>query len=434
MPILHRIVSVFIFTLLLLLLLLIVSSSISASLSSDIQLHSAERLSPSQFAVYKSSTRHAKTLGTIEDSITRTEGTNCKQTPSSSHSCDLCCDGKCCEDSQFWNANRTLENAQLWIPVRVLYIIPVLTHSNVLPSDSSVKTLFGQVNQAFAQFPFRFLFNSSSFVKNDTLISSCPTDDCYTDPNCGFFNNVLPTAAQRNDHEIVLIVCHGISYLGEAQFPWGAPQYQYIQLQLSNFLGAAIAHELGHNVGLMHVFQGACDSKGDWVSDTAPATTASGTCGSVRDSCPGHAGNDDTRNFMNYGIAWNCGMGFTAGQIERATRTMEQYRPSLIANTRVSLNESNSNFGNESSSVTRMPGCAIEAKTFADCWCENDRLDPATWCQSLAPPGVTFTTAVTLSPATTPAPANAASSAVKMMWIYGTSMTLMFVFFVGNLQ
>ena len=67
-------------------------------------------------------------------------------------------------------------------------------------------------------------------------------------------------------------------------------------------LGSSAVHEVGHWLGLMHVFEGkTCGGPGDMVDDTPTQATPSWGCGEVKDSCPDQPGFDNTQNFMDYG-------------------------------------------------------------------------------------------------------------------------------------
>jgi hypothetical protein len=338
----------------------------------------------------------------FEDTIARTAGTNCHQSAGSSYTCDMCCNGNCCENPSTWTPkSSSLDNAQSWIPVRFAFVIPTSFSLGSLPSQQDQKTLIGRTNQAFQYFPFRFLYSSQTIIQNDTVWNQCATDPCFTSSSCGFLNILLPAVNADVHNEIVIIMCHGISYLGEAQFPWAAPSVQYVQLQLNKGMTTpTIVHELGHYLGLFHVFEGSCSTadQGDWVSDTPQASSANGNCFIVKDSCPGLAGVDDSYNFMNYGLNWDCNLHFTDGQLSRAIAAMEYYRPTLVKNTKISLTSSNAVNNTSSNSVERTPACTTYAETFNDCWCENPDLDPSTWCKSAAPPGTTFTAGATPAP------------------------------------
>jgi hypothetical protein len=196
------------------------------------------------------------------------------------------------------------------------------------------------------------------------------------------------------NEEVVVTICSGLGYLGEAQFPWAADKVQYVQVRLEDFdASPAMVHELGHYVGLFHTFAGDCSGdQGDWVEDTAVGTDASNNCLTPKDSCPGAAGRDEVKNFMNYGSKWECGMSFSLGQAERARRAMEQYRGGLIQRTRVSTDKS------DTSGATQTPACAQAAQTLEDCWCATPQLDPRQWCRAVSPDGRLFVEGATWAP------------------------------------
>ncbi|PSK58600.1 extracellular metalloprotease-4 [Elsinoe australis] len=95
----------------------------------------------------------------------------------------------------------------------------------------------------------------------------------------------------------------------------------------TNFnLGLTAVHEVGHWFGAYHVFQGsACSGSGDFVSDTPIQSTATSGCPVGKDSCPGVAGVDSIRNYMDYSYD-SCMNTFSAGQISRMNSLYAQYR------------------------------------------------------------------------------------------------------------
>ena len=87
--------------------------------------------------------------------------------------------------------------------------------------------------------------------------------------------------------------------------------------------GGAIAHQIGHWVGLYHTFQGGCEVPGDWVDDTGPQKFPTYGCLSKRHSC-GEA-YEPVHNPMNFSDD-ECIWGFTPQQGDRISAAFDAYR------------------------------------------------------------------------------------------------------------
>jgi hypothetical protein len=121
---------------------------------------------------------------------------------------------------------------------------------------------------------------------------------------------------------------NGPGYLGFATFPsWykRSPQLDGIVLDYNSFTGGAYGtnfslaktgtHETGHWLGLLHTFQGGCNDKGDYVSDTPDERYPASGCPEGLDTCS-TPGTDPIHNYMDYTFD-SCYNQFTAGQADR---------------------------------------------------------------------------------------------------------------------
>ncbi|KAF8071238.1 MEP1 [Scenedesmus sp. PABB004] len=88
--------------------------------------------------------------------------------------------------------------------------------------------------------------------------------------------------------------------------------------------GYTMVHEVGHWLGLLHVFENGCSAAGDSVDDTPPQASAAYGCPLQRDTCPG-GGRDPVTNYMGY-TDDACMTGFTRGQAERILAMWDVYR------------------------------------------------------------------------------------------------------------
>ena len=120
----------------------------------------------------------------------------------------------------------------------------------------------------------------------------------------------------------------GLIIGGYAQFPYFGSASEYgivIRHNLMGSIGTAsgqdgsvLTHELGHCLGLYHIFQGGCHSdncntNGDWCCDTPPQDEAFFNCSQTLNSCSdiptgddyGFDALDQIENYMSYNSCWN---------------------------------------------------------------------------------------------------------------------------------
>jgi len=107
--------------------------------------------------------------------------------------------------------------------------------------------------------------------------------------------------------------------------------------------GRTATHEVGHYLGLLHVFQGgcatgsspACYANGDLVCDTNPIQFPTGGCPASSNSC---GSPDPFDNYMDYSFD-TCMTRFTPEQARRMRCALEHYRPNLYRVVQASLFE-----------------------------------------------------------------------------------------------
>jgi PKD repeat protein len=127
--------------------------------------------------------------------------------------------------------------------------------------------------------------------------------------------------------------------------------------------GRTLTHEVGHWLGLLHPFQGGCESncsnRGDYICDTPPVDEPSYGCPTGNNTCSGDSPNevDMVENFMDYANG-NCQNAFTEGQ-----RDVCHYYLERSTNGRA-LNASTSNL--TATGVGKTPNCSPIADFYVD--------------------------------------------------------------------
>jgi hypothetical protein len=281
------------------------------------------------------------------DGIVRTNGAFCVD--DAGLACDLCCDGICC--AYLNGTDATTHPDQHWIPLR----FSVISSTNITYNSfvqRKVTENLRTLNRNFAPQNLWFYAAGIDSHNDPRMVASCDTNQCSGNPECDFRSYTLPRVRGDTTGEILVVACDDLPFLGEAPLPWGAVEVhvdQYILLTAESvgngeafgytFSGATRVHEMGHYLGLFHVFDkpGLCDAVGDWVDDTPSASqsaSAFAPCGTNMDSCPNATGADPFRNFMNY-ASDACMTEFTSGQRARMNQAVRKYRPLLLAATRV---------------------------------------------------------------------------------------------------
>ncbi|GIZ45319.1 hypothetical protein CKM354_000849200 [Cercospora kikuchii] len=201
-------------------------------------------------------------------------------------------------------------------------------------SAAQIQSQISAMNQAYAGMGFTFTLASTDYTVNNNWAAA----------NLGTTNERNMKTALRKAQgydELDLYFLSDIpgGTLGWCYFPVSSPTASDRTLDgcvnLADSLpggaaapfneGATATHEIGHWLGLFHVFQGqSCSGAGDSVNDTPPQRTATSGCPVGKDTCSG-GGVDSIHNWMDYSDD-ACMDRFTAGQTQRATSLFNQLR------------------------------------------------------------------------------------------------------------
>lgn len=212
-------------------------------------------------------------------------------------------------------------------------------------SAQQIAVLIENLNWAYRNSPFSFYLYKADTLKNKAWYNNC------------FFNvknqqKLRKRLALDTRYFVNIYSCKlgNPDFLGIATFPPGYPipgnpSTTYMQgiavdpvvLGSADFpYGLALAHEVGHYLGLFHTFETAfnpakagCADPGDFIGDTpTQAFHTFGACPVGLDSCPALAGADDIPNLMNYATD-ECWDHFSVGQIDFMVNAIQEFRPTL---------------------------------------------------------------------------------------------------------
>ena len=148
-------------------------------------------------------------------------------------------------------------------------------------------------------------------------------------------SNVYRKATRQGGADALNMWLVEFGYLGIATFPWDYANQGAVDgvrvlwsslpggTETTYNLGETATHEVGHWLGLYHVFQGGCRD-GDEVADTPAQSIATNGCPEGQDSCAG-GGVDSIHNYMDYSYD-SCYTEFTADQASRMQQMWAAYR------------------------------------------------------------------------------------------------------------
>ncbi|KAH8927066.1 zincin [Atractiella rhizophila] len=237
---------------------------------------------------------------------------------------------------------RTAPGARVAAPVKVYFhnIYSTNSSSGGYLTDAQISSTISTLNSQLSSTGVTFTLAGTTRTQNSNWFSSAGPN-----LNTGAENSLaiaMKTGLRQGgvaDLNLYTVAFSGSlnGLLGYATFPWwyeDEPEYDGVVYRydttpgstLTNYnQGKTLSHEVGHWLGLYHVFQGGCTGDGDFVSDTAPqAGPTSGCPATAPDTCSG-GGVDNIHNFMDYTID-TCKNQWTAGQITRLTAAIDIYR------------------------------------------------------------------------------------------------------------
>nr|CDI51340.1 related to metalloprotease [Melanopsichium pennsylvanicum 4] len=173
----------------------------------------------------------------------------------------------------------------------VWHVIHSGTSGNL--SQTMINDQIQTLNDDYKSYGFNFNLNLTNRVDNATWYRNIDPDSPL--------QTQMKTQLHRGDEKTLNLysVDFNNGLLGYATFPFDVKNnlnndgvvFQYSTVpggsETGYNLGKTATHEVGHWLGLYHVFQGGCQSPGDYVDDTPPQSTATNGCPAGQDSCRG---------------------------------------------------------------------------------------------------------------------------------------------------
>ncbi|KAG8749527.1 hypothetical protein FRC14_001293 [Serendipita sp. 396] len=200
-------------------------------------------------------------------------------------------------------------------------------------SDDDVKSSISELNKHYSGTTFNFVLDSITRTTNPDWFSSVyPQNTLQTD---------MKNSLHTGNGAVLNIYSAGFktsTLLGYSAWPsdyGNYPSQDGVVVRFSTIPGGSLGnynqgktltHEVGHWLGLYHVFNDAeiC-TEGDAVADTPIQSEPTFGCPSSKDSCPSEAGLDSIHNYMDYSYDV-CMTEFTPGQIDRMKTQALTYR------------------------------------------------------------------------------------------------------------
>jgi len=245
-----------------------------------------------------------------------------------------------------------------------IYTIPVVFHivsrtdGTGTVSDSLINSQLDIMNEDFRALPgslgapgtdtrIQFVFASTDPNGNPTNgINRYTNNAWFTDPGPGAFNDMKDAINWDPTSYFNIYSNDSAGSLGYATFPQqdaGDPEDGIVLLWSSvgrnapqggiYNQGRTATHEIGHYLGLFHVFQGGCGSAsspystGDLIADTNAQSGQVFNCPGSSNSC---GNSNPVENYMNY-TQDTCMDRFTAEQANRMRCSVDAFRSSLVS-------------------------------------------------------------------------------------------------------
>lgn len=160
-------------------------------------------------------------------------------------------------------------------------------------TDTMIADQIQTLNEDYKSYGFAFKLNQTNRVDNTRWFNNITPE--------GNLQTQMKRSLRKGDEATLNLysVDFGNGLLGYASFPWNVQSdltndgvvFQYSTVpggsETGYNLGKTATHEVGHWLGLYHVFQGGCVAPGDFVDDTPPQSEATSGCPVGQDSCPG---------------------------------------------------------------------------------------------------------------------------------------------------
>lgn len=212
------------------------------------------------------------------------------------------------------------------IPVYVHILAKDKTELGGYVSDQKVKEQMSYLNAAYASMNIFFELKSIDRIVDKTWFNFEAGEDFIKKQLHKGDNTTLNLYIAGGDDGV----------LGWAYFPWEYTQYPLNDGVVVHFQtlpngafkdyneGGTTVHEVGHWLGLYHVFEDGC-ADGDQVVDTPPQREANFGCPKEPlESCKKGL-KDSIHNYMDYSDDI-CMQGFTKGQTQRVHNNISAYR------------------------------------------------------------------------------------------------------------